>query len=271
MLPAYIGQSDREGSGIFDPIRETGVEPIFYSVDAKLRPNQNEIEARLDSNPVDVFLAVHFFGFCHLNMNRIQDACRRSNTVLLEDCAHVGFAIPSALGSYGDFSFYSLHKFFPVPTGGVLQTNHPRNSIDHGPKPPPCDQAIIDRVNSSDLQQITDRRIQNFNFLASAFRDTAGVEPLWSLPQNCVPHNFPVRIQHGLREKLYFHLIDQGIRTTALYYQLVEEIPRNRYPISHDLSKHILNFPVHQNISLPELEELIACVKLFFTANDRQP
>lgn len=269
MLPAYIGQSEREGSGIFDPIRETGVAPIFYSVDAQLRPDPIEIETKLNSCPVDVFLAVHYFGFCHLDMDQIKQACERSKTVLVEDCAHVGFATQSTLGGYGDYSFYSLHKFFSVPAGGVLKINHSREFPEL--QPPACDQSIIDRVNSSDLRQIAERRMKHFEFIASAFENSDIVDPLWTLPQNCVPHNFPARIKHGLREKLYFYLLDRDIRTTALYYQLVDEISRDQHPVSHDLSDNILNFSVHQNSSPMELRNLIACVESFSRSTRRQP
>ncbi len=47
LVPAYVGVSDREGSGIGDPIRDTGSPFTLYAVDDGLRPDHDALEALL--------------------------------------------------------------------------------------------------------------------------------------------------------------------------------------------------------------------------------
>jgi dTDP-4-amino-4,6-dideoxygalactose transaminase len=63
-------------------------------------------------------------------------------------------------------------------------------------------------------------------------------------------------VHDGLREKLYFALMDEGIPTIALYYRLIAAITPRDFPASHDLARNILNLPVHQDTSLEDLSRL---------------
>jgi dTDP-4-amino-4,6-dideoxygalactose transaminase len=264
LLPAFIGQSDREGSGIFDPIREMSVQPVFYPLDENLRPNQQLVEAIIDRERIDVMLAVHFFGFCHFNLARLKLSCQRNNIVLVEDCAHVGYRLASTLGSFGDYSIYSLHKFFSVASGGVLRINAQPAMQQFDQKLPACPPSSVDSVLNSDLSLIANRRLENFQFLASAFETSKFIRPLRALSLGDVPHNYPVLVSNSQREPLYFHLLEHGIRTTALYYQLVKELSRKKFPKSFELSNDILNFSVHQDLSLSKLKALVVLVEAFF-------
>ncbi|MDP2629989.1 MAG: perosamine synthetase-related protein, partial [Candidatus Uhrbacteria bacterium] len=38
LIPAYIGITDKEGSGVLDPIEESGASYAFYAVDEHLSP-----------------------------------------------------------------------------------------------------------------------------------------------------------------------------------------------------------------------------------------
>lgn len=263
LLPAYIGQSDREGSGIFDPIRTVGAQPVFYSMDENLRPNQKQVEAIVSSESIDVVLAVHFFGFCQFSMTSLKNVCQRNSVLLVEDCAHVSYMLDSPLGSFGEFSVYSLHKFFSVPAGGVLRINSQGLRKRFEGRLPACPQSAKNVVLKVDGLQIAKRRIANYRFLNSALSGIKLIRPLWELPLGIVPHNYPMVVQRGQREALYFYLLEQGIRTTALYYQLVDEIPPDDFPNSFDLSNNILNLPVHQDLSKSDLENLVVHLKAF--------
>ena len=72
-----------------------------------------------------------------------------------------------------------------------------------------------------------------------------------------VPHNFPIIVKDGLREKLYFYLLGKNIPTIALYYQMVVSIKEEVYPLSHKISKNILNLPVHQDITFQDIDLIV--------------
>jgi hypothetical protein len=44
LLLSYIGITDREGSGVFDPINSLNIPFIFYSVNNKVQPVLSEIK-----------------------------------------------------------------------------------------------------------------------------------------------------------------------------------------------------------------------------------
>jgi hypothetical protein len=117
LLPAYIGVSDREGSGLWDPVVATNIPASFYALDEFVTPDHDAIEASLSSGRHPLLRVVHYFGFVQAELQRLKQACRRHSVTLVEDCAHVPFGVfgERGPGSYGDAAFYSLHKSIPVP------------------------------------------------------------------------------------------------------------------------------------------------------------
>jgi len=84
------------------------------------------------------------------------------------------------------------------------------------------------------------------------------------LPAGTVPLNFPIIIEEKDRNSIYFELIKRCIRTVSLYHTLIPQITEMDNPITYSISKHILNLPIHENISrenidimLHELDELL--------------
>ena len=51
LLPAYIGWSSREGSGVFDPIRELGASTAFYRVSDRLQIDVEDVKTQIAANP----------------------------------------------------------------------------------------------------------------------------------------------------------------------------------------------------------------------------
>ena len=63
LLPAYIGWSAREGSGVFDPVAEMVLPSVFYRLDARLRIDLDHLERCLQAGHVKVLLLIHYFGY----------------------------------------------------------------------------------------------------------------------------------------------------------------------------------------------------------------
>jgi dTDP-4-amino-4,6-dideoxygalactose transaminase len=266
LLPAYIGQNEREGSGVFDPVRTIGSDHTFYPLDAALVPDVPAIERTITAGDIDVLLIVHYFGFVRVDIEGLKELCSRNGVILVEDCAHCCFLNKNEHGLTGDYSFYSLHKFFPTKTGGVLRRNG-EPSGEQGPgdaaELDPCDPAVLEQLLRTDVVAVNRRRRENYAQLESALTDLDGVTPLWTLDEKTVPHNFPVLIAEGRREKLYFHLQEHGLITIALYYRLADEMDRTLYPISFGISDSILNLPVHQDTNANDLEALVREIATF--------
>ena len=267
LLPAYIGQTDREGSGVLDPVRQLSASMTFYEVDQSLIPVESLLQQAVGSGEFDLVLVIHYFGFVQADLLALQQQCKRHHVTFVEDCAHCCFAPSSSIGQVGDFSFFSLHKFFPTSSGGVLRRNFDSSSlrqpleIDAENR---CSREVLEQFLRADLAGIARKRRENFEFLEKSLANLAGITPLMVLNSETIPHNFPVVVAGKLREKLYFWLAERDLITTALYYRLVDEIDSADFPVSHDLAMRILNLPVHQDTEIRELEFLVKAIEKFF-------
>ncbi|MBK7111858.1 MAG: DegT/DnrJ/EryC1/StrS family aminotransferase [Flavobacteriales bacterium] len=256
LMPGYIGFTDREGSGVFDPVQNTGTPFTFYPVGERLQVDLDQIEALLSTGEHPMILVIHYFGLAHVDMDAMAELCHRNNVTLVEDCAHVPLSADTGLGSYGGAAFHSLHKVLAVPDGGVLRINDP--SVGRGERTPDeaCAATTMEHVLRSALPAITTPRKHNYTFLAERLTKVEGVEVLYPTIGELAPHDFPIRVKDGLREKLYFALMEKGLPTTALYYRMIDEITPEDHPNAHALSKSILNLPVHQDTSETDLDLL---------------
>lgn len=258
LLPAYIGITDREGSGISDPVEETGTPVSFYPLDDRLRPDHDALERMLASGKHPLLLVVHYFGLVHVDLQRLRAACRRHGVLLVEDCAHV----PNPLGdedgpgAYGNAAFYSLHKAIAVPSGGMLRVNDAGLALGACTEADQCAPACLGQLLRTDLRAAAERRRENYRWLAERLATIDGLTVPWPDLGTCVPHDFPVLIHDGLREKLYFALMAEQLPTIALYYRLIDAITPADYPVSHAFSRSILNLPVHQDTDVSDLRHL---------------
>ena len=265
LMPAYVGQNDKEGSGVFDPIRSIGSVVQFYGLDERLVPDVAAIEAAIAG--IDVLLIIHYFGFVQVDLAGLRALCDRAGVVLVEDCAHCCFQHGSEHGATGHFSFYSLHKFFPTQTGGVLRQNAElvgwAESVPSPEMAAACDSAVLGQLLATDISAVNRCRRENYQYLEQALAEVQGISPLWNLDPVTVPHNFPVLVGDGRREKLYFYLQEHELITIALYYRLVDELDAKRFATSFDISGSILNLPVHQDTTVADLEPLVGHIEAF--------
>lgn len=257
LLPAYIGITDREGSGLFDPVRSTKTASAFYSLGTRLEIEMGPLEAMLRTGKHPALLAAHYFGLPHASMDQLRRLCDAYDVLLIEDCAHVPgpLAQGATLGAWGHASFFSLHKMLPVAMGGALCINSPWPSLEDA-EAPACPTPSLEGLVRADWIAIRERRRRNYNWLAQRLVDTDGIEILFPDIGAHTPHDFPIWVHDGLRERLYFMLMERSMPTVALYYRLIPEIDADAHPNSHALSRSILNLPVHQDTTLEDLTEL---------------
>jgi dTDP-4-amino-4,6-dideoxygalactose transaminase len=268
LLPAYIGWSPREGSGVFDPIREIGLSPVFYHMREDLNIDKVDFIRKLADYPVRFALLIHYFGFVDDHYPELVACLRDKGVVSIEDSAHALLTdlVGLGCGRLGDASIFSLHKILPVETGGLLaiQCNSPVNmvSLDHG-----VDERT--RVNpwEYDLIEISQRRKWNYQYLMDKLEDLEKwIKPLHPILKiSEVPQTLPVQIKLGSRDILYHKMNSLGFGVVSLYHSLIEEIDRSVYEQEAALSHSILNLPIHQDVDKNSIdamvEALCACMK----------
>lgn len=263
LLPSYIGITDREGSGIYDPVLESGIKHDFYLLNDDLSVSISTIEDKIKQKKYSLILLVHYFGFKIQNIGDIVKLCKKNNVIVVEDCAHLYnynlFGISDA-GNFGDFAFYSLHKNFPLNKGGLLVQNN-LNVLNPDTSNVKLEYDFAEEVMAYQTESIAKRQIENFNYLETQITKIKGVKPLKKISKGDIPHSYPIVVKDNLREKLYFWLIDKNITLIALYYRLIEPLKSDKYEQMQYLSNNILNLPIHQDIEKSELDTLTKLIE----------
>lgn len=265
LMPGYIGESVREGSGVFDPIRHTGTRYVFYKLNHDLSVNMADFREKIKFPNVKAVLLIHYFGFPQVDVTEIAVLCKKNGILLLEDCAH---SLDSRhcgrrLGEFGDFSFFSIHKIVPTKAGGILQINNEEYGSLFDAAIEDIAPADLAQFARTDLEKVSSIRRNNYNRYLDLFDRSSPFEILFTeLPTGVVPLNFPILVKNYSREKLYYELIERGVITVSLYYQMIAELPKEEFCISYSISNSILNLPVHQDIQFEDIEEIVQQLRI---------
>ena len=206
-LPAYIGWSNREGSGVFDPIREVSVRFRFYRVTENLQINIDYLSNMFRRGRPRLLVIIHYFGFPDPNLQTVVDWARSHDVVVLEDEAHALYSdlIGHVCGRYGDVAIMSLHKMLPFQFGGLVLLNRGiddeiGSALRMSTNRLPLEQNLLDY----DLAEIARVRRMNAEKLLELLLPLQDVvTPLYSsLPEGVIPQTLPVCINGRSRDKL---------------------------------------------------------------------
>lgn len=255
LLPAYIGWSAREGSGVFDPIRRLNLPFAFYRVNERLEADVEHLGRQLKALRPSVLVVIHYFGRVDPGLGDIVREATAAGARVIEDEAHALFSdlVTGHSGRAGHAALFSLHKMLPVKTGGVLVLNEPVEAqADQG-----TDKLATD-LWAYDLPAIAAVRKRNAEHLGRVLPFRAGrLDPLWpDWPGPAIPQSYPVVIGAVDRDALYETANAAGFGVVSLYHTLIAEIDRAEYPASYGLSRRIMNLPVHQDVSEADLDRL---------------
>jgi hypothetical protein len=194
LLPAYIGYSVNEGSGIFDSVRKSGLDYDFYSLNKNLDIDMDDFQKKVLLKAEQLVLLVHYFGFIDPNYIQITSWLKNEKVEFVEDCAHswLGDLVGGVCGRKGDKSFYSLHKLLPIQSGGILVNNRVLYELDNYPN-----NGVIPLIDLGyDLHQIFDKRRSNFIFLTFRLKNVKGISLLRDqLEPGICPQTFPILIE----------------------------------------------------------------------------
>lgn len=271
LLPAYIGLSKIEGSGVFDPIRATGIPYAFYRVNERLEPNMEMLESLLRSGRFQLAFLIHYFGCAQIEPARFIRLCHAYDVQVVEDCAHTltGGLGSTKLGDEGDYAIFSIHKSTATVDGGFF-LDHAKGVVDF---PLAAGEEIsretLAMYANTDVLAASRRRLSNYRAVTERLAGLSGLTPFFAtIPDGAVPLNLPVLVADGKREALYFKLQEKGVLATALYHTLIPEISEESFPSSHFVSRNILNLPTHPDICDSDLgrycDVLESCVRETF-------
>ncbi len=256
LLPAYVGWSKHEGSGVFDPVSAANVSYGFYRMTRSLAIDLDDLAQKLNLLKPRLVVFIHYFGWPDSQLEQAIDLARQYGALILEDEAHALYSdyVTGMCGRLGDAAIVSLHKMLPFEYGGWLILNRSLDQVVFTRlKQQPLAAQLERDPFDYDLVSIAERRCQHARFLLEALVPLRGqVEPLHSeLAAGVIPQTLPILIYGRSRDELYFQMNEAGFGVVSLYHTLIDEIRPDEYPDSHWLAQHIMNLPVHQD-ALPD-------------------
>lgn len=262
LLPAYIGWSANEGSGVFDPVRESGRPHGFYGLGADLSVDLEDLKRQLTRGRYQYLVVIHYFGRLERRMSMIRELADNAGVTVVDDLAHGFFSAMRApeQRAKAEVAMYSLHKQFPMRHGGMVvyrDTNLLRNQLSVEP-------SLAGELLSYDWNEIADRRRTNFKRTLEALSphlDDLQVQLMWpELHFHDVPQSLPVLLESTDRNRVYSELNEKGYGMVSLYHTLIEEM-RGRDVTIDRIAGQIINFPVHQDVDPNSIDSLIDAFK----------
>lgn len=261
-MPGYIGWSPKEGSGIFDPIDKIeGISIEYYKMTSDLTIDFKDLLHRIQklNNGKFAVLVVNYFGFVDPYIKDIVDIIRQYSGWIITDNAHGFFTYQYTVDNYSDATFFSLHKMFPFKCGGSLILKN-KQLIDYkyrGSK-------ISDTQYNPwkyDVRNIARIRLENYVILEAIIVKENNAEYLTPLKTNImegnIPQTFPIRINKGNRDRIYELMNQAGYGVVSLYHTLIEPLRCSEYQASLNLSKSIMNLPVHQDADKDKYQDMV--------------
>ncbi len=262
LLPAYIGWSSNEGSGVFDPVAELKLEYVFYKVTDELYIDMEDVSRCLNRNDIALAVIIHYFGYVDPAYEIFISEARKAGVAVVEDEAHAMLSdlVGGVCGRLADVCIFSLHKLLPFRNGGMLVFNNPARELLTGMQRQSHD---ILSYFEYDLFEIARRRRENTNIFLEQLKDFSDeidvLRPV--LREGIVPQTLPVIMKNVPRDRLYNLMNSKGYGVVSLYHTLIKEIKTEEFPVSHLLSRKIINLPVHQDINKEQICGLLDCLK----------
>ena len=94
---------------------------IFYPINENLNFDINELIKINAKHAIDIFIKVNYFGKESSN-SELTNFLHKNKSWLINDCTHC-INPESNLEKYSDFSIYSPHKFYSIPSGAICKIN----------------------------------------------------------------------------------------------------------------------------------------------------
>lgn len=276
-------------------IRLVGATPVFIDVGSDLNIDPDRIEAAITPR-TKAIIPVHLTGRpCRMDL--INDIARRRGLAIVEDAAQAitaeyGGQRVGSFGAIGCFSLHPLKTLSACGEAGALTTADPelndrlrtmrniglRTRDDcvmwSGNSRLDTLHAAMLLVKMKHLDRWTERRQANARFYRERLCQVGGVTvPVDGPGERAVYHTFVVQVDD--RERLREHLSKRAIGT-AIHYPVPIHLsaaghdlgyPRGAFPVAERQAARILSLPIHQDLTVEQLETVCSAIADFYAAN----
>ncbi|MGG7470461.1 DegT/DnrJ/EryC1/StrS family aminotransferase [Chryseobacterium arthrosphaerae] len=201
--------------------------------------------SREKTNKTKLIFVIHEFGKVYPDMERIKNY----NIPIIEDCAMSMLSNNSQhqTGQYGDFTIYSVPKFFPIQFGGILRIN---NNYKKSESEKPY-QNYLQKIclhYLKDIENIIIQRRANNQYLISKL-EKIGFKSFfeyneYETPSVCMFENNGCDLS-----ELKIFLQQNGIECSIFY------------------GKDVFFIPVHQNLGTFEMDYIVNLIEYFVYEN----
>ena len=140
-------------------IQAAGASVVHYPIKRNLEPDLDALSRLTEDIVPRVVYVIHYLGWPQ-PMEEIQAMCRKSGSILIEDCAlsMLSETAGKPLGTFGDYSVFCLYKTLPVPNGGLLVQNNTALPGLNGLQLEPCPKiAAVGRSAELALEAVRSR------------------------------------------------------------------------------------------------------------------
>lgn len=117
LIPEFVPE------GVYDPFVRKQIVVIKYKLNRALEPDWDCFMRCLLLHKPRLAVIIHFFGIKQ-DVERFSIMCKRHNTIVLEDMAHLARVNEGARKYYSDFVLFSLTKMYGLPDGAILKFNN---------------------------------------------------------------------------------------------------------------------------------------------------
>ncbi len=250
LVPAYYGQSPREGSGVADAFDRAGAALVPYRVDRNLHIDVDDVRRRL-REPVDLLMVVHYFGWPDPSLDEVLALADSHGVPVLEDEAHALLSdiVGGVCGRSGAAAAISVNKSFET-SGGLLVVNDGRTDGTTAER-------LLQDVVGVDLVDEAGRRRADASAIIGLARERQLALLRDLVPDGVVPLNVPVLVPPHRRQPVYEAMHAAGYPVACLYYQLGPGIDRASFPDSQWLSDRLVNLPLRAAASSEELTTMV--------------
>lgn len=159
----------------------------------------------------------HEFGYPFQNMEKLKSF----GLPIIEDCCTTFFSqdINNKIGKYGDYTIYSLPKFFPLQIGGIIVSNIA--PIDLKSRLTSSEFKYIKNSLSNNLKEqdkILKNRAHNFDYGIKLF-SSMGFKARFVKDQNVVPYAMLLRNNNIIQDLNNFktYMTKNGIQNSVFY------------------------------------------------------
>ncbi len=199
---------------------------------------------KVEKNTKAIFVN-HEFGFPYEDLIEL----KKYNLPIIEDCAHsfISNNAENSVGKVGDFVIYSLSKYFPIQTGGILsynkniQINHSINIQE---------QNYIEKVVSFYIDEIdswANTRVSNYKYIEEKVNEL-GLKSRFQLKGYTIPGVYMFKPEESIDTNLFKKVLySQGIENSVFY------------------KENAMFIPIHHRLNTGDLDYFVECIKYFIS------